>query len=219
MKLRAFFNIYQYMFPLVFLPFGYYLWFYQLGGNHLAVWLALSIPIISGYVIPAIGTNYLGLWEFNTRFKLGRFRPHHGFVFGTAAALLGLLCVGNYSLSILELLKAGFISASVFGFWNWLYDTYAIKSGFMNVYNIKYKNGENAEAIATSYAPVYFGMFGFCYGIEIKVLQYYLPYISEAKVFWLLFITFNLIALTIPTLFYMLLSYCRYRDWGLRSFK
>jgi hypothetical protein len=39
----------------------------------------------------------------STRFRVGRFRPHHGFVFGAATSLFGLLCVpsgvGNHGLT------------------------------------------------------------------------------------------------------------------------
>jgi hypothetical protein len=42
---------------------------------------------------PGVGTNVLKVWEFDTRLRLGRFRPHHGFVFGSATAMLALLTV------------------------------------------------------------------------------------------------------------------------------
>jgi len=45
----------------------------------------LGIPVLYAYIVPAVGTNVFRIWEFNTRLRLGRFRPHHGFVFGSAS--------------------------------------------------------------------------------------------------------------------------------------
>ena len=70
-----FFQLYQYVVPLVLLPLGYTVWLQHQAGNHTMAVFALSFPIVFAYVIPGIGTNWLRLWEFNTRFRLGRFRP------------------------------------------------------------------------------------------------------------------------------------------------
>ena len=52
------------------------------------------MPIAHAYIVPGIGTNVLRVWEFDTRLRLGRFRPHHGFVFGSATAMLVLPVIG-----------------------------------------------------------------------------------------------------------------------------
>ena len=113
------------------------------------------MPILSAYVIPGISTNRLKLWEFNTRFKLGRIRPHHGFVFGSAISLLALVCVDppTVAFSMPALLRTAFITGSVLAFWNWLYDIRAIKVGFIVMYNRQHTEGQGPEAIATDYAP------------------------------------------------------------------
>ena len=92
-----FFNAYQYLAPLILLPVSYYLWWERLGNNHPLALLMLSIPVLFAYIIPAVGMNWLRVWGMNTRLKLGRFRPHHGFVFGSAISLCALLCVGPAS--------------------------------------------------------------------------------------------------------------------------
>ena len=74
----------------------------------------MSLPITFAYVIPGIGTNWLRLWEFNTRFRLGRFRPHHGLVFGTATSLLAMLTLEpGASTGVLGILRGGFVLGSV----------------------------------------------------------------------------------------------------------
>ena len=81
------FSIYQYAAPATLFPAGYYLWLQRLQHDHSLVLLTLSMPVLFAYVIPGLGTNWLKLWEIHPRWRVGRFRPHHGFVFGTATSL------------------------------------------------------------------------------------------------------------------------------------
>jgi hypothetical protein len=201
-------------------PASYYLWLRQFDYNHKLVLLMLSIPVLFAYVIPGVGTNWLKLWEFNTRFRLGKFRPHHGFVFGTATSLFGLLCLPRLpsSLSAFELVRAGFILGSVLAFWNWLYDIYAIKAGFIIVFNRQNYENKGPEAIATDYAPVVFGAFGMCYGIAIRLIQYYLLELGHWDYFWPLFIGCNLAGLTLPVSAFVLCSFLRSGVSGLKPY-
>jgi len=167
------------------------------------------MPIITSYIIPALGTNITKLWEFNTRIRLGKFRPQHGFVFGTATSLIAYLCVDRVpgEFGVFEILRSGFIMASVLAFWNWLYDIFAIKSGFMTVYNKQYFEGKGPEAIAMDYAPVYFGVFGLIYGIGVRVGQFAFFEAMSGNLALLSVILFNILALTVPTAVFVLFSY------------
>lgn len=215
-----FFNLYQYLAPVLLFPLSYFLWLRQFDGNHALVWLMLSIPISFAYIIPALGTNWLRLWEFNTRLRLGRFRPHHGFVFGSATSLMALLCLGGppASFTLLEFIRAGFMLGSVLAFWNWLYDLAAIKAGFIIVYNRPYAENRGAEASATDYAPVLFGVFGLCYGLAIRLNQYYLLELNRWDTYWLLWIGGTLAGLIIPVLAFILYSFLRYGESGLTAY-
>jgi len=104
----------------VLFPLSYWPWWTRYGYDHPLTLFALSIPIVFSYVVPALGTNWLRIWEFNTRLRIGRFRPQHGFLFGTATSLFGLLCLGYPPphFDIWEVFRAGFIMASVLAFWN-----------------------------------------------------------------------------------------------------
>ena len=115
----------------------YWLWWSRYGEDHRMAILALVPVILFAYIVPGIGTNVLKLWEFNTRFRIGRFRPQHGFVFGTATSLLALACLPYPAADPgpLEWARAAVVIGSVLGFWNWLYDQHAIRSGFLVVYN------------------------------------------------------------------------------------
>lgn len=179
------------------------------------------MPVLFAYIIPGLGTNWLNLWEFNTRLRLGKFRPHHGFVFGTATSLFGLLCLTAQppTFSLAELLRTGFIVGSVLAFWNWLYDIYAIKAGFITVYNQPYYEQLGPEAIATDYAPVLFGVFGFCYGVAIRLSQYYLLELGRWDYFWVLLMSSNLAGLVMPVLAYVFCSYLNHGSSGLKPFR
>jgi hypothetical protein len=216
-----FFRVYQYVVPLVLFPLSYWLWLVRYGGDHRLTLFALAIPIVFSYVVPALGTNWLRIWEFNTRWKLGRFRPQHGFLFGTATSLFGLLCLSYPppSFEAWEFFRSGLIMASVLAFWNWLYDIHAIRVGFLRVYNLAYAEGRGPEAIATEYCPVFFGSFGFCYGIAIRAGEFYLGAEGRSDLFWPLLCACLLAGMIGPVLAYVALSLVTTGHTGLRSYE
>lgn len=216
--MKRFFQWYQYVAPLFFLPFTFWLW-YRTYGDADFVLLIMAIPVLAAYIVPAIGTSILNLWEFNTRLRIGKFRPHHGFVFGSATALIAFFCLaGNQIEGIPGGIQASFILASVLGFWNWLYDTMAIRAGFLRVYTRSYHTGSAAE-IAYDYAPLYFGLFGACYGAEIKVIEHYIVYCGRTDLFWCLLLFGVLMAIALPSFGYVVISKISYGDHGLASYK
>lgn len=167
--MRRALDIYQYAAPAILTPLAYWLWLGAYGGDQRLAILALAVPIAFAYIVPGIGTNVLGVWEFDTRFRLGKFRPHHGFVFGSATAMLTLpvFALGTAEPSLGRALAAGFVTASLLAFWNWLYDIAAIRAGVLKVYNQPWAEGRSAAEIAADYAPIFFGGFGFVYGAGI----------------------------------------------------
>jgi hypothetical protein len=216
-----FFRIYQYVVPLVLFPLSYWLWWSRYGYDHRPALFALSIPIVFSYVVPALGTNWLRIWEFNTRWRLGRFRPHHGFLFGTATSLFGLLCLSfpPQSFDFSEVFRAGFVMGSVLAFWNWLYDVQAIRVGFLRVYNRAYAEHRGPEAIATEYCPVFFGSFGFCYGIAIRVGEYFLADQGRFDLYWPLLIGCLGTVVLVPVLAFIGISLLTTGETGLRSYE
>jgi hypothetical protein len=216
-----FLSVYQYVVPIVLFPLSYWLWWQREGGSHRCTLLLLSMPVLFAYLIPALGTNWLGLWEFHTRWRLGKFRPHHGFVFGTATSLFALLCVDGPATSfrLAEVFRSAFILGSVLAFWNWLYDIYAIRAGFIVVYNRLAAEGRGPEAIATDYAPILFGAFGACYGAAIRVAESYLLDQHDWGSYGWLLVLCNLAGLVLPVALFVAWSYVRTGSTGLRPVK
>lgn len=215
------FQIYQYAMPIGLFPVTYWLWLQRCHGDHHLVWAALAMPVLFAYLIPGIGTNYLHLWEFNTSMRLGKFRPHHGFVFGTATSLFALMLPSPPAdaSAILEAARAGLILGSLLGFWNWLYDIHAIRVDFIRVYTPIARTSAGPEAVATDYAPVLFGVFGFIYGIALTMNHYILVVYDLRNIYWWLLGCENLLTLTLPVLAYALLCLLRHGKNGLNIFR
>lgn len=218
--MRRFFRWYQFVVPLVLFPASYLLWLRRYDGDHTLVWFALSLPVLFAYIVPGLGTNWLKLWEINTRFRIGRFRPHHGFVFGTATSLFGLVCVPATApgFDLGDFLRAALVTGSVIGFWNWLYDIYAIKSGFIVLHTRLAAEGQPAEVVATNHAPVYFGVFGACYGVCLQLADA-LAAGSNRGVYVALVVGGNLAAVVFPVLAYVLWSFATQGESGLKAYR
>ncbi|HET6371928.1 MAG TPA: hypothetical protein VFG76_01385 [Candidatus Polarisedimenticolia bacterium] len=214
---RRFFSVYQYVVPALLFPASYLLWLRRFDGDHGLVALALSVPVVFAYVVPGIGTNVLKLWEFNTRLRLGRFRPHHGFVFGTAASLFALCALERLGRPVeqQDVLRAGFVLGSILGFWNWLYDVAAIRSGFLAVYNRPWAEGRGPEAIAGDYAPTLFGVFGVCYGCSLRLGEHVVLDLGRRDLLPVVALSCNLATLALPVAAHVLVSWLRNGEWGL----
>jgi hypothetical protein len=212
-----FFNLYQYAAPLVLAPLAYWLWLQRSAGEHRMAALALAIPVLFAYVVPAVGTNVLRIWEFNTRLRLGRFRPHHGFVFGSATSLFALAAVPAGAAGPWEWLRAGFVLGSVLAFWNWLYDVQALRAGFLRVYTRSYAQGHGPEAIALDYAPPIFGLFGLCYGVALVLAERVLAGAQGWAPYWGFLALAGAACIAAPVAGYVAWSYWRNGESGLRS--
>lgn len=219
--MRRFLGLYQYLAPALLFPVSYWLWWERSGHNHRFVALVLTVPVLFAYIIPGLGTNWLKLWEFHTRWRWGKFRPHHGFVFGTAASLFALLCVDARppGFGVWEVLRAGFVMGSVLAFWNWIYDISAIKTGFIVVYNRPHFEKLGPEAIATDYAPVFFGVFGLCYGITIRLGQHYLLELGRWDLMARLTVLGTFAVLVLPVSAFVVSSLLKNKTTGLKPCK
>ena len=216
-----FFRIYEYAAPLLLFPLAYWLWLGRYDGNHRLVLLVLSFPILFAYVVPGLGTNWLKLWEFHTRLKIGRYRLHHGFVFGSATSLLGLLCLDfpPHTFGLGEIVRSAVVMGSVVAFWNWLYDIRAIKSGLISIYLRKSSRLQPAEVLASDYCPVFFGSVGFCVGSSVRICEYYILELGREDLYWWLFLACNVVIIVVPVLAYVTYSLLTTGETGLRSYQ
>lgn len=168
---RAAFEWYARLVPPILAPLSFWLWWRRYEGALGLTLVAWLIPIVYAYVVPAVGTNVLKVWEFDTRLRLGRFRPHHGFVFGSATSALAWLCHAGPVDAWHGVLREALVIGSVLGFWNLIYDIYAIEAGVLRVYNQPWAEGRGSAAIALDYAPWFFGAFGAVYGAGIATAE------------------------------------------------
>lgn len=165
------FEVYQYLAPAVLAPLSFWLWWHRYDANLWLTLMAWLTPVVYAYVVPGVGTNVLKVWEFNTRLRLGKFRPHHGFVFGSAtAAIVWFIHVGPAK-DVLDVIRTSFVFASVLGFWNVLYDIKAVETGHIRVYNQPWADGLGPEAVTLDYAPWFFAGFGATYGAGIGAAE------------------------------------------------
>ena len=216
--MRRAFETYQYVAPALLTPLAGWLWWQHYNGHVALAAIALLVPIAYAYIVPGIGTNLLQVWEFDTRLRLGRFRPHHGFVFGSATAMLVLLAIGAPAgnPTMLDVLARGMAVAGVLGVVNWLYDALAIRAGFLKVYNQPWADGRDAWSIASDYAPWFFGGFGLIYAAGLKLAEGALladPETSRAVAVGLAILAATL---TLPTFGYVIQSYARHGHHGCR---
>lgn len=214
-----FFNIYQYIAFLVIFPLTVIVWYNSLSSIKYTL-LAISLPVITAYIVPAIGTNITGLWEFNNkRLMIGKFRIYHGFVLGSVTSLFGFLF---YKILSLEVIFTDYIKyAILFGLFisiiNYFYDVYAIKSGFIIVHNKPAYEGKNAFEIAADYAPVYFFCFGLIYGIYVEIIKYY--YNNSVEFSYLIILLMHILSLILPTGIYAIISKIKNKTWGICKYQ
>jgi hypothetical protein len=197
-------------------PFGN--WIHSPGFLLSLALLVLAIPVVYAYIVPAVGTNVLRVWEFNTRLRLGRFRPHHGFVFGSATAVLMLPALGTPTThpTLADIAASGLLAAVILGVANWLYDVAAIRAGILKVYNQPWAEGRQASAIVNDYAPWFFGGFGLVQGAGLKFAEGMLLPAGGVVPSIMIGLTLLAATVTLPTLGYVLQSYLRHGHHGCR---
>jgi hypothetical protein len=215
--MRRVLSIYQYVAPVILTPLAFVLWQREYGGNVKLTVAAVLVPVLWAYIVPGIGTNILRVWEFDTSLRLGRFRPHHGFVFGSATAMLAWLVHAAPAHDAWDVIRSAIVLCSVIGFWNLLYEVKALQSGLLRVYNQPWADGKGEAEIALDYAPWFFGGFGAVYGAGLATLEWLDGQgrlTTAASVAAL--ITIVVLSLVIPTAAYVCQSIVRHGHWGTR---
>jgi len=210
-------QLYPYVAPAVLAPVSFLLWQREYAGELKLVVAAWLLPVLWAYIVPGIGTNVLKVWEFDTRLRLGRFRPHHGFVFGSATAMIAWVVHGAPAHDGYDVVRQGVVLGSLLGLVNLLYDIAALKARILIVYNEPWARGEPAEVIAMDYAPWFFAGFGAVYGAGLGAMErLHSSGALSLPVFVGAFTLVLCAALVLPTAGYMLQSRRRYGHWGTR---
>lgn len=218
MTMRRFFHLYQYLGPAILTPLAAFLWLRRYDGNFYLAGLALAVPILHAYVVPGVGTNVLKMWAFNTRLKIGRFRPHHGFVFGGATAILALPVLGapDPTPTLATILATSALVGGLLLIVNWVYDALALKYGMLDVYNQPWADGAGPWTIAADYVFWFFGVFGLIFGAGIRIAEGALlvaPTLSRSVGLGALLLSATIV---LPTLGYVIASLIRHGHNGCR---
>lgn len=219
--MRQFYHVYQFVVPLLFFPLAYWLWWQRFDHRHDVTMLVMFVPVVAYYIFVLVGILKLRLWRMNTRPTFRGVRPHHGFVIATASALFFYLCLRMVPVShtgLPSVLTSSFLGFSVFGFWNWWYETYAIKSGFISIYTKRVAEGASAEEAVTDYAPIIFGSLGACYGAFVKSAENLLLGEYSALLYWSIALLGGVSMIAVPAGLYELVHRLRYGESGLRSY-
>ena len=122
----------------------------------------------------AVGTNVLRVWEFDTRLRLGRFRPHHGFVFGSATAMLALPAHrGTPACGSPDARQA---DGGAGGLHPWRRKLALRRVALQRRHSrgsttSRGPTAQPAWTIASDYAPWFFGGFGLIYGAGLKFAE------------------------------------------------
>lgn len=214
---KKFFTYYQYIGPAILTPLSFWLWWSTYDGNITLTLIALLVPILFAYIVPGIGTNVLKVWEFNTKYRLGKFRPHHGFVFGSATSFVAWLCHFHIAINMQDVFIMSFIFAIVLGVLNVVYDIKAIKAGILIVYNQPWADGKDAKAIAMDYAPVFFGVFGLVYGFGLGTAELFYKNGGLDTLFAVFyFVILLIVSIFFPIVIYRQYSFYKYGHSGCR---
>ena len=216
--MKKLFDLYAWLALFVLFPIAVWAWWQHYDGNLHLTAVALAVPVIHAYVVPAIGVNVLGVWQFKSGSGVGRIRPHHGFVFGSATALLTLAAVGpptpaaSSGAIVWTALSCGFVLLCA----NWIYDAMAIRAGYLQVFNQPWADGSGPWAITADYAVWFFGLFGLLYGTALKMAESVLL-VSPAWPQTIAIILFAVLATSVlPALGYCTTTLLRHGHAGLR---
>ncbi len=161
-RARIFILLVDWILPFPLTAALYFLWAAREGAPFAAYTLALGLAF--GYVVPAIGTNLLGLWRFNGPFRAGEYFFHHGFLYAPYLSLTLYVTWGlRGALGAGGVAAVAVAAAVVQAFLSCLHDIQGVRSGAIEIFNAKAEAGRSPEAIVLDYGPIGFALFGASY--------------------------------------------------------
>jgi hypothetical protein len=141
-----------YLFPVVGFPLVAYAW-WRVGESWPFVVVVMGVPVVFGYVMPAILTGVIKRWRFTSGPRLGPYYVHHGFVYGAKLALALLAVVRSFDtvVSIVDVVAISVVTGAATAFGGWWHDTQAVRAGKIAI-------DDGIEGLATFAPPSYFAM-------------------------------------------------------------
>ncbi len=214
---RKLYNLYQHVISIALVPPAYYLWLKRSDFSHHIAILILAIPILTQYVVPALGTNVTKCWKFTGKGMAGNFRITHGFVFGGITALIALFCCPELARPVewIDVFRSSFLLGSVLALINWIYDIMILDMGVVTVYNRAWSKGHTSPHIAYEYAPAYFGLVGANYGAFIRIIEMNAYHLSIYSVlFWVIGFLAIALGIVLPVMIPSLVRLKKYGNLG-----
>jgi hypothetical protein len=217
--MRRALRIYEVIGPAIALPLALAAWVMTAASWHVAV-LAVAVPVIHAYVVPVIGAGYLGMWRINSPLAPNGYRWHHGFVFGSATALLAAVICAALSAwpeangPVGMAVAVGITLLAV----NWIYDALALRAGVLEVFNQPWADGRTCWLVAADYAIWFFGLFGVIYGAGLGHALVH-PRAEPSLVGTLgVAVLLSSMTIAVPSACYVAASYLRHGHSGCRPF-
>jgi hypothetical protein len=141
-----------YLFPLVGFPLVAYAW-WRVGHSWPFVVVVMGVPVVFGYVMPAILTGVIKRWRFTSGPRLGPYYVHHGFIYGSKLALALLAVVRSFDtvVSVLDVVAISVVTGAATAFGGWWHDTQAVRAGKIAI-------DDGIEGLSTFAPPSYFAM-------------------------------------------------------------
>lgn len=159
---RVFLFLYDYIYPFIGFPALFWLWT-QASNQAFAV-LVMGLPLVFGYVVPGIATNYLKLWRFHGSLTMGNYFIHHGFIYSSAMGLgLYLSFFPSQNLEMWNILGNMARTACAIGFVGWVHDLLAAREGVVEIFNGHWKRGASPETIVSQATPLCYALLGIAY--------------------------------------------------------
>ncbi|MAT13601.1 MAG: hypothetical protein MK324_09895 [Pirellulales bacterium] len=167
-----FYKIYEVVGPIILFPLAILLWWPASNNNFPVTFYAVGMPVAVAFLIPYIGIRLLHIWEIRSPHSNLGFRPHHGFMFGSATSVICWLVYRLYTQTPINdsIWLFPTLLGLTIGLINFLFDMFAINRGVLVVFNRSYAEGKSAFRISLQYAPVFFTSFGIVYGFELQHL-------------------------------------------------
>jgi hypothetical protein len=141
-----------FLFPLFGFPLVAYAW-WRVGESVPFVIVVMGVPVIFGYVMPAILTGVIKRWRFTSGPRLGPYYIHHGFVYGSKLALALLVVMRSFATitSWLDVVAISLVTGAATAFGGWWHDTQAVRAGKIAI-------ADGIEGLSTFAPPSYFAM-------------------------------------------------------------
>jgi hypothetical protein len=141
-----------YLFPIAGFPLITYAWWRTSGGSWPFTVVVMGVPVVFGYLMPAVATHVVRRWRFTSGPRLGSYYVHHGFIYGSKLAFVLLLVVRSLDdVTIADAAAMMIVAGAATAFGGWFHDAQAIRAG-------KIEMAGGSDTLATFAPPSYFAM-------------------------------------------------------------